>query len=63
MVNVASLVWKNAVANPDRLAVQSESVQLTFAQLHETSGRVVAAVRSAGVIPEGAGPVNPCSFW
>jgi long-chain acyl-CoA synthetase len=51
MVNVASLVWENAVATPDHLAVQSESVQLTFAQLHEASGRVAAAVRSAGVTP------------
>jgi long-chain acyl-CoA synthetase len=51
MVNVASLVWKNAVANPDRLAVQSDAMQLTFGQLHEASGRVAAAVRYAGVQP------------
>ena len=51
MVNVASLVWKNAAANPDHLAVQSDSVQLTFDQLRQASGRVAAAVRSAGIKP------------
>jgi long-chain acyl-CoA synthetase len=51
MVNVASLVWKNAAANPDYLAVQSDSVQLTFDQLRQASGRVAAAVRAAGIKP------------
>ncbi len=51
MVNVASLVWRNADTGPSRPAVGSDSLELTFGQLREAGGRVAAAVRAAGLKP------------
>jgi long-chain acyl-CoA synthetase len=51
VVNIASLVWKQADLNPDRLAITSDQVSLTFGALREASARVAAAVRRAGVSP------------
>ncbi|GCD96161.1 AMP-binding protein [Embleya hyalina] len=51
MVNVASLVWRKADASPRSPAVRSGSVELTFGQLREASGRVATAAHRAGVGP------------
>jgi len=51
MVNVAAIVWENAAADPDRVALRSARGDLTYGELRDRSGRVATAVQAEGRRP------------
>ncbi|MEP9384411.1 long-chain fatty acid--CoA ligase [Nocardioides sp. KR10-350] len=51
MVNVASLVWRHADSDPERVAVMSPTERVSYRELRDANAYAAGAVRRAGLAP------------